>query len=75
MFGKVSLESFVYDLTETFFFPNTQTKEIYNYYMIDWKNFSILDPNRHGQHLYIYFLSLNRKVVHLIRYLEMFYLK
>ena len=35
MFGKVSLESFVYDLTETFFFPNTQTKEIYNYYMID----------------------------------------
>ena len=35
MFPKVSLESFVYDLTEMFFFPNAQTKEIYNYYMIE----------------------------------------
>ena len=35
MFAKVSLESFVYDLTEIFFFPNEWTKEIYNYYMID----------------------------------------
>ena len=35
MFAKVSLESFFFDLTETFFFPNAQTKEIYNYYMIE----------------------------------------
>ena len=26
MFAKVSLESFVYDLTETFFFPNKKSK-------------------------------------------------
>ena len=35
MFAKVLIESFVYDLTETFLFPNAQTKEIYNYYMIE----------------------------------------
>ena len=35
MFAKLLVESFVYDLTETFFFPNAQTKEIYNYYMIE----------------------------------------
>ena len=35
MFTKVSLESFVYDLIETFFFPNKKTKEIYNKYMIE----------------------------------------
>ena len=35
MFAKVLLESFVYDLTETFFFPNTQTKETYNYHIIE----------------------------------------
>ena len=33
MFVKFSLESFVYDLSETFFFPNK--KEIYNKYMIE----------------------------------------
>ena len=33
MFAKVSLESFVYDLTETFFFPNKKIKEIYNKYI------------------------------------------
>ena len=35
MFPKVSLESFVYDLTEIFFFLNERTKEIYSYYMIE----------------------------------------
>ena len=35
MFAKVLLESFAYDLTETFFFPNAQTEEIYIYYMIE----------------------------------------
>ena len=35
MLAKVSLESFVYDLTKTFFFPNTQTKDLYNDYMIE----------------------------------------
>ena len=35
MFTNFSLESFVYDLTETFFFPNAQKKDIYNYYMIE----------------------------------------
>ena len=33
MFAKVLIESFVYDLTETFLFPNAQ--KIYNYYMIE----------------------------------------
>ena len=32
--AKFSLESFVFDLTETFFFQNVQTKDIYNYYVI-----------------------------------------
>ena len=35
MFAKVSLASFVYDLTEIFFFPNKKTEEIYNKYMIE----------------------------------------
>ena len=35
MFAKILLESFVYDLTETFVFPKAQTKEIYNYYMTE----------------------------------------
>ena len=35
MFPKVSLESFVYDLTEIFFFLNERAKEIYSYYMIE----------------------------------------
>ena len=35
MFAKVLLESFVYDLTETFSFPNARANEIYNYYMIE----------------------------------------
>ena len=35
IFTKVLLERFVYDLTETFSFPNAQTKGIYNYYMIE----------------------------------------
>ena len=34
-FAKVSLESFVYDLTETFFFPNKKIKKIFNKYMIE----------------------------------------
>ena len=38
MFAKVSLESFVYDPTETFFFPNPETKEIFNFFMIE-RNF------------------------------------
>ena len=28
MFAKVSIESFTYELTETFFFPNKRTREI-----------------------------------------------
>ena len=35
MFTKVSLESFIYDLTKTFFFPNKKAKDIYNKYMIE----------------------------------------
>ena len=35
MFTKVPQVSFVYDLTETFFFPNKKTKETYNKYMIE----------------------------------------
>ena len=34
MFAKALLESFVYDLMETIFFPNKKTKEIFNKYMI-----------------------------------------
>ena len=34
-FAKVSLESFVYDLTETFFFPNKKIKKFFNKYMIE----------------------------------------
>ena len=33
MFTKVSLESFVYELTEIFLFPNKNTKETYDYYI------------------------------------------
>ena len=35
MFAKVSLESFTYDLTETFFFPAKKTREMYEKYMIE----------------------------------------
>ena len=35
MFAKVSLESFVYNFTEIFLFPNKKTKEIFNKYMIE----------------------------------------
>ena len=35
MFAKISLESFVNDLTETFFFPDKKTREIYNKYMVE----------------------------------------
>ena len=34
-FAKVLLENLIYDLTETFFFPNAQTKEICNCRMIE----------------------------------------
>ena len=30
MFAKLSLKSFIYDVIETFVFPNATTKEIYN---------------------------------------------
>ena len=33
MFSKIYRESFAYDLTETYFFPNKNTREIYNKYM------------------------------------------
>ena len=35
MFAKISLESFTYELTETFFFRNRRTRKIYNKYMIE----------------------------------------
>ena len=35
MLAKVSLESFTYEFTETFFFQNKKTREIYNKYMTD----------------------------------------
>ena len=35
MFAKFSLENFTYDFTETFFFPNKKTKEVYEKYMIE----------------------------------------
>ena len=35
MFAKISMESFTYDLTETFFFPGKKTREIYDKYMIE----------------------------------------
>ena len=35
MFGKISLKSFVYEFTKTFFFPNQKTREIYQKYMIE----------------------------------------
>ena len=34
MFAKILLESFTYDMTETFFFPGKKTGEIYERYMI-----------------------------------------
>ena len=36
MFAKISLISFIYDLIETFCFPNAKTKEIYKNYLIDF---------------------------------------
>ena len=46
MFARVSLESFVYDLTETSFFPNAQ--KFYNYYMIEiiFSYFILTDTDR-----------------------------
>ena len=35
MFAKICLESFTYEFTETFFFPNKKTKEIYEKYIIE----------------------------------------
>ena len=35
MFAKLSLESFTYDFTETFFFPGKKRNEIYDKYMIE----------------------------------------
>ena len=35
MFAKLSLKSFVYEFTETFFFPNLKTREIYEKCMIE----------------------------------------
>ena len=35
MFARVSLESFTYDLIETFFFPAKKTREMYEKYMIE----------------------------------------
>ena len=35
MFAKICLESFTYEFTETFFFPNKKTKEICDKYMIE----------------------------------------
>ena len=34
IFAKLFLESFTYDFSETFFFPNWKAKEIYDKYMI-----------------------------------------
>ena len=36
MFAKLSLKSFIYDLTETFMFPNQKTKRNYDKYQIDY---------------------------------------
>ena len=35
IFSKIFLESFAYDFTETFFFPNKKTRRIYNKYMVE----------------------------------------
>ena len=35
MLAKISLKSFIYDLTETLCFPNKKTKEIYDKYMVE----------------------------------------
>ena len=34
MFSKISLKSFVYDLTDVFMFPNNVTKKIYEQYKV-----------------------------------------
>ena len=36
MFAKLSLKSCIYDLTETFMFPNQKTKRNYDKYQIDY---------------------------------------
>ena len=36
MFAKISLKSFIYDLTELFMFPNQKTKKNYDKYQIDY---------------------------------------
>ena len=38
MFAKLSLKSFIYELIETFVFPNTITKEIYKKNNIEYVN-------------------------------------
>ena len=35
MFAKISMDSFTYDLAETFFFPGKKTRGIYDKYMIE----------------------------------------
>ena len=35
MFAKLSLQSFIYTLAETFYFPNSTVKEIYKKYQIE----------------------------------------
>ena len=36
MFAKISLKSFIYDLTELFMFPNQKTKKNYDKYQTDY---------------------------------------
>ena len=55
MFTKVSLKSFVYDLTKTFFFSNKKAKEIYNKYMIERISpYSILTDTKSVYVLFIF---------------------
>ena len=42
MFTKVSIKSFVYDLIDTFMFPNAEVQEIYKKYKV---NRCYLDQN------------------------------
>ena len=74
MFAKVSLESFVYDLTQLCFFPNKKTKENYNKYMIEQIfPYSILTDT--DSICVFFFLPGNQKVAPQIHNLEIFCLK
>lgn len=63
MFAKLSLMSFIYDITETFHFPDEKVKEIYNKYQIERAEvFHILTETNSTSLKFIFISDPNSKI-------------